>query len=134
MTATWSGRPSGPGAGSRVLGVEAERLAARYLVGNGYRVLDRNWRAGRRELDLVALQEDVVVFVEVKARRSGPQDPLEALNRAKLRDLRRAAAAWIRQHPRVGREFRFDVIGVRVRPGQPWELEHIPNAFFGEDC
>ncbi|MFQ5679264.1 MAG: YraN family protein [Gemmatimonadota bacterium] len=138
------GRPEPLGRGSRgvpgagetpgKLGAEAETLAARHLAGNGYRVLDRNWRAGRRELDLVVRRGEVVAFVEVKARGPGPQDPREALNRKKRREVRRAAEAWIHLHPGVGREFRFDVVAVRARAGRPVELEHIPNAFFGEDC
>lgn len=96
-------------------------------------ILDRNWRAGRRELDLVARDGDVIAFVEVKTRGPGPQAPLEAIGWAKRRDLRRAAEAWIHRHPGVGREFRFDAVGVRLLPGAPPEVEHVPAAFFADD-
>lgn len=82
----------------------------------------------------MALEGDVVAFVEVKARGRGPQQPLEAISRGKRRQVRRAAAAWIRQHPGVGREFRFDAIGVRFDTPAGPVIEHIRNAFFGEDA
>ncbi len=81
----------------------------------------------------MAGEGDVVAFVEVKARGPGPQDPLESLGPAKRRDLRRAAAAWIRAHPGVGGEFRFDVVAVRFAPGRAPEIEHVRNAFYGDD-
>lgn len=98
-------------------------------------ILDRNWRTGRRELDLVVRDGDVVAFVEVKTRRPGPAaaPPLEAIGRAKRRDLRRAAEAWIHDHPGVGREFRFDAVGVRLVPGEPPEVEHVPGAFYADE-
>lgn len=116
------------------LGAAAEELAARHLERRGARILARNWRTGRRELDLVALDGDVVAFVEVRARADGPQDPLDSLNWKKRRDLRRAAEAWIHSHPGLGREFRFDVVGVRVDHGGAPEIEHVRGAFTGDDC
>jgi putative endonuclease len=110
-----------------------EDIAAGYLKSRGLEILARNWRTGHRELDIVALDGRVVAFVEVKTRRGGPQDPLEAITRAKRREVRRAAASWIRAHPRVGMEFRFDAVAVRFKEGRQPTVEHIPNAFFGED-
>lgn len=123
------------GGSRRGLGATGEALAAEHLRRAGLRILDRNWRAGRRELDLVAQEGEVVAFVEVKARGPGPQDPLEALGPAKRRELRRAAAQWIRSHPGVGLEFRFDVVAVRIgASGAPPEVEHVRNAFYGDDA
>ncbi len=115
------------------VGRRGEELAARALAEAGLEVLDRNWRAGRRELDLVAREGDVVAFVEVKTRTPGPQAPLEGIGPRKRRDLRRAAERWIHAHPGVGREFRFDAVAVRIRPGGEADVEHVRNAFFGED-
>lgn len=114
-------------------GAAGEDLAEAHLRRAGLRILDRNWRSGHRELDLVAQEGQVVAFVEVKARGPGPQDPLEALGPAKRRDLRRAAGAWIRAHPGVGLEFRFDVVAVRLHPGAAAEVEHVRNAFYADD-
>lgn len=128
-----TGRRPDRGGGPAGLGPAAEALAARHLERAGLRILDRNWRSGRRELDLVALEGDVVAFVEVRARSGGPQDPLESLDRKKRRDVRRAAEAWVHAHPGIGREFRFDVVAVRVGVRKP-EVEHVRGAFTGDDC
>lgn len=118
-----------PGVGRR-----GEELAARALVSAGMEILDRNWRSGRRELDIVAREGDVVAFVEVKARTPGPQAPLEGIGPRKRRELRRAAESWIHAHPGVGREFRFDAVAVRFpRAGAP-EVEHVREAFFAGDA
>ena len=109
-------------------------MAARYLRARGLEILDRNWRSGRRELDIVALEGRVVAFVEVKTRHGGPQEPLEAISRAKRKDVRLAAASWIRAHPRVGSEFRFDAVGVRFEDGREPAVDYVRDAFFGEDA
>jgi len=115
------------------LGARGEDVAARYLVRAGYEILDRNWRAGRLELDLVARDGHTVVFVEVKTRSPGVQMPIEALSAAQRRRLVRAAGAWIGRHPRIGREFRFDLIGIRPRETGLAEIDHIAGAFTGDD-
>lgn len=125
-----SRRPSGPGRTARL----GERLAAEHLRRAGLEILDRNWRAGPRELDLVVREGDVVAFVEVKTRSSGADDPLAAIGVRKRRELRRAAAAWIHSHPGVGREFRFDAVAVRIPPGRSPGVEHVRDAFYGEDA
>lgn len=111
-----------------------EALAAAALEEAGLELLDRNWRAGRRELDLVVREDAVVAFVEVKTRSPGPQDPLEAIGRAKRRELRRAAGAWIRAHPGVGREFRFDAVSVELLRGGGHRVHHIRDAFFADEA
>lgn len=121
---------SGPDGG---VGARGEELAVRALRSAGLEILDRNWRSGRRELDVVAREGDVVAFVEVKARSAGPQAPLEAIGRRKRRDVRRAAESWIHAHPGVGREFRFDAVAVRVGPDGSPEVEHVRDAFFAGD-
>lgn len=81
----------------------------------------------------MARDGDVVAFVEVKARGPGPQAPLEAIGRAKRRDVRRAAEHWIHAHPGVGREFRFDAIGIRTVEGRTG-IRYIRDAFTGDDA
>lgn len=110
-----------------------EDIAAAYLTARGFAILNRNWRAGRAELDIIAREGDIVAFVEVKTRRGGPQEPLEAISREKKRRIRRAAAAWIAENPGVGREFRFDAIGVRLDVGGIAIVDHVRQAFYGED-
>ncbi len=106
-------------------------VAAEHLVRRGYRILARNWRWGRWELDIVARSGPTVVFVEVKTRRPGLQPPAEAVSPAKRRRLVHAARAWIHGHPGHGSEFRFDV--VTVLEGGPHPIvRHIADAFHAD--
>lgn len=116
------------------LGRKGEELAVRFLEQAGYRVLARNWRAGRREVDIVALRQGTVAFVEVKTRRPGPERPIESLGPRQRRALRRAAEAWIHSHPGIGKEFRFDLIAVEAVEGGEPSVEHLTNAFYGEEA
>jgi putative endonuclease len=122
------------GTASARLGRSGEELAARFLEKAGYRVLARNWRAGHSEVDIVALHGGTVAFVEVKTRRPGPERPIESLTPRQRRTLRRAAEAWIHAHPGIGNEFRFDLIAVEVAEGRPPRVEHLANAFYGEEA
>jgi putative endonuclease len=110
-------------------GLKGERVAERWLVRRGWRVLQRRYRSGRRDIDLVAERDGLVAFVEVKAR-SGTRfgDPVEAVNWKKRNDLVRSAATWIDRHGRVGENYRFDVIGVLVT-GSDVRIRHVENAF-----
>lgn len=81
----------------------------------------------------MARREGVVAFVEVKTRRRGPQRAVEALAPAQRRRIRRAAESWIHAHPGVGREFRFDLVTVDVAEDGAARVEHIEDAFYGDD-
>lgn len=113
----------------QALGRRGEDLAARLLRGAGYRILSRNWRVGRYEIDLVGARGDEIVFVEVKTRRPGPQPASESVTPAQRRNIARAAAAWMRTNPRVGREFRFDLIAVTWPENGGPQVQYIPAAF-----
>lgn len=116
------------------LGQWGEDAAARYLARNGYRILARNWRAGRLELDLVIRDGPVIAFVEVKTRRPGPQHAAEAVDRRKRARLRQAAARWIATRAERAAEYRFDVISVSVGPDGRGTIRHDTGAFTSEDC
>lgn len=117
----------------RALGSEGEGRAARYLQGRGYRIAARNVRAGGVEIDLVATRGRLVVFVEVKTRRSMRfGQPEEAVDAAKRARLVRGAAAWLREHPRGARRVRFDVIALHKRTDD-WRLRHFEGAFDAGD-
>ena len=110
-------------------GRRGERIAARFLKRNGCRILARNYRARRHEIDLIAEERatGTIVFVEVKTRTEGSYGrPMEAVDRNKQRFLRLAAQTWIMQHGMEERSARFDVIEVFL----PGDLVHrIENAF-----
>ena len=111
------------------LGRRGEDVAAQLLRRTGYRILARNWRAGRYEIDLVGMRRGEVIFVEVKTRRPGPQSASEAITPAQRRNISRAAAAWMRENPGVGSSFRFDLIAVTWHEGREPRLDCIPGAF-----
>ena len=107
----------------------AEDLAARYLADRGYSILDRNYRAGHKEIDLVAGRKGLVAFVEVKARASSEHGhPLEAITFSKRREIEYAARVWITQNGRPGLDYRFDAISVLTQNNQII-LEHIQSAW-----
>jgi putative endonuclease len=110
-------------------GAAGERLAERWLRMHGWRVLERRYRSGHRDIDLVAERDGLVAFVEVKARagtRFG--DPVEAVNWKKRQELVRSASVWIDRHGRPGEHYRFDVMAVLVT-GDRVRIRHVENAF-----
>lgn len=111
------------------LGRWGEEVAARYLMERGWRIRGRNLRFGARELDLVAQRRDLIAFVEVKTRSQGGDDPIETVGARKRREIRAAAAQWIRAHGRGRTWYRFDVIGVVPRPHGPPVVEHVEDAW-----
>ena len=110
-------------------GKTGERLAARHLRRSGYRILAKNWRVHRYEIDVIARERSTgtVVFVEVKTRTEGGYGrPMEAVDRNKQRFLRLAAEAWILENGMQERNARFDVVEVLL----PTEQVHrVENAF-----
>ncbi len=111
------------------LGRRGEDIAADYLRQRGWVVLARNYRAGPKELDLVAARRDVVAFVEVKTRSTATGGtPLEPIRALKRKAVETAARRWILEHGRPGTAYRFDAIAVEVR-GDSVHVEHIPDAW-----
>lgn len=110
-------------------GLLGERVAERWLEARGWRVLQRRYRSGHRDIDLIAQRDSLVAFVEVKARTGSEfGDPVEAVNWKKRNDLVRSASTWIDRHGRPGEVYRFDVIGVLVT-GPRIRVRHVENAF-----
>ena len=111
-------------------GWEGEELARGFLQRRGWRILDRRFRMGRLEIDLVARRGAVVAFIEVKTRFSDAfGSPLEAVTAGKQREISRVASAWIDRHGKPGEGYRLDVIGVTMRPSGPPRIEHVADAF-----
>lgn len=108
-----------------------EDLVARYCAETGVEVLDRNWRVGEGELDLVVQDADgAVIAVEVKTRRGlSFGSPIESVTEEKVARLRRLLGLWLREHPQVrARSIRLDVVGVLVQPGRPVQLRHLTGV------
>ena len=122
-----------PSPASARTGLDGENAAVRLLQDMGWRILARNWRSGHLELDIIAEEDGVLVFVEVKTRaRSGLQSPHEALTAVKKERLMRAAQSWLAAHDAWERPCRFDLVCVTAHAGT-YQTELIRHVMeFGE--
>lgn len=111
------------------LGRNGEDIATEYLEKNGYKILERNWRFGRIEVDIIACNDDYLVFVEVKTRASDRWgNPEFSVTNDKIKRIVEAAESYINKFP-IELPVRFDVISVIIN-GDKIELEHFDDAFF----
>lgn len=111
-------------------GTLGEQLACQFMEAQGYEVLDRNWRHGRHELDIVARKGPELVVVEVKTRSSDQHgQPEEAVKKGKRGRLIQAANAYVMAMD-ISLGLRFDIISIILHPsGKPY-IHHIPDAFY----
>ena len=114
----------------RAFGLESETLAARFLSQRGYRIVERNYRTRRGEIDLVAYDGHTLVFVEVKTRRSTAfGEPHGAIDRRKQIRMERLAHQYLHHRRLEDRDCRFDLVFIHVKEGQPPVIELMQNAF-----
>lgn len=101
--------------GNHADGVRGEDMAATYLETAGYRILERNWRFHRNEIDIIAMEDDALVFIEVKKRQDSVHGyGCEAVDHAKQQRIRRVAEAYLSYTKRAQTETqcRFDVVSI----------------------
>ncbi|MCX6280724.1 MAG: YraN family protein [Bacteroidetes bacterium] len=111
------------------LGKKGEDLAAEHLLGKGFKILARNFRAGKAEIDIVALDKGILVIAEVKTRNTHYFGEPEAwVTPAKQKLLIRAANAFVKYKGFRG-EVRFDLVSV-IADDKGTEIRHIPDAFY----
>lgn len=114
----------------RAFGAAGEDMAAAWYEAEGYRVLARNWRCRDGELDLVVARPDVLVFCEVKTRRSDAYGgPAAAVTHAKQRRIRGLALRWLREHEVRAPALRFDVVAIRKVRGHAPHIEVLEGVF-----
>jgi putative endonuclease len=120
-----------PKADAHSLGRWGEVQAGEHLSRNGWRILARNYRFGRREVDLVIRKADLVAFVEVKTRAGeGYGSPEEAITRLKRREIEAVAKEFLIRHRLSRLEVRFDVFAILVGPGRRvLRVEHVEDAW-----
>ncbi len=110
-----------------------ETAAAEFLEQQGWRIVERNWRSGRGEVDIIAWsEEEILVFVEVKTRSgegNGYGSPEESIDAKKQDQLVRAAGAYMESID-YNWEIRFDVVAVILKEGKVLEIRHVEDAFF----
>ncbi len=112
-------------------GKRGEELAVSYLLSNGYKVLEQNFRSKGGEVDVVAEDTDsTIVFVEVKCRSSLVFGlPQQAVTARKQRQISKGALAWLSRARKHDSPARFDVIAALITGSAKFEIEHIVNAF-----
>ena len=112
------------------IGQLGEDAAVNLLISKGYKILDRNFRAGRLEIDIVALKDNFLVFVEVKTRDENfLYSPESAVNRRKQSNIISAARFYIGRFKRT-EEARLDVITVLHKNGVITDVKHYERAYF----
>lgn len=110
------------------LGQKGEDLAAEYYRKNNYVILDRNWKCYHLEVDLIVLNEDYIVFCEVKTRSyTTLGEPETFVTPQKQKNLIRAANLYLIRRS-INKEVRFDIISI-ITKGENYQVHHIPNAF-----
>lgn len=111
------------------IGNSGESVACTHLINAGYKILERNWRHGHDEIDIVAENETFIIFCEVKTRKNNSFGAPETfVNKQKQRFLIRAANAYLTQK-NIEKEARFDIIAITDLWGRQ-EIAHLPNAFY----
>ena len=112
-------------------GALGEMLAEQILVKKGYQIHFRNWRTGKKEIDLIASYDNQWIFVEVKTRRSNafgyPEDAVDARKKGHMRE---AAAAFLLQNPTGFPTLRYDVVSITFFPAGEPECIHYEDAFY----
>lgn len=109
-------------------GAEGEELATHFLIEKGYKIIERNWRSGKQEIDIIALKDNVLHFIEVKALvKPSDNNPEERVNYKKFRHLAKAAEAYTEDHP-ASYEIQYDVVSVIL--SKPPVIDFFEDLFY----
>lgn len=112
------------------IGARGEEIAADHLIQNGFKILERNWRHRKTEIDIIAMQGDVLVFIEVKTRTDDYfGEPATFAQDKQLKRVASSASVYMHQ---IGHdwEVRFDVIGVLMKGPQRAEIIHYKDVYW----
>ncbi|HET9946552.1 MAG TPA: YraN family protein [Patescibacteria group bacterium] len=111
------------------IGKAGENIAAEYLKKHGYKILERNFQGKQGEIDIISIKDNVLVFVEVKTRRSVQfGTPLEAIRHAKLDAILLTAGYYTATHHNLPSQQRIDAIAVILDEKlTPISVEHMEN-------
>jgi putative endonuclease len=112
-----------------ILGKKGEDLAVDFLLKNGYDILERNWRTGRDEIDIIARKDNLLIIVEVKTRSTDYfGEPEEAVTTKKQMFLVRATDKYVNEKE-IDDLIRYDIISIILKPGNH-TIHHIEDAFY----
>ncbi|MCB9210300.1 MAG: YraN family protein [Ignavibacteriales bacterium] len=112
------------------IGDKGEDLAIEMLVNENYEIVERNYRFGHGEIDIIAKKNDILVFIEVKTRKNLEYGmPELAVTKNKQRQIRKIAEAYLYEKKISDIDCRIDVIAILIKKNLPPEINHIENAF-----
>ena len=112
------------------VGKIGEDLAAKFLEEKGYNIIERNYRFGHGELDIIAEKNNMLIFIEVKTKKHGDfGDPINWIKRGKQLQMGRIARGYLYERNITDRDCRFDVVLVTWQDGL-WKIDHLENAFW----
>jgi putative endonuclease len=111
------------------VGNKGESLAEDYIKRKGYKIIQRNYRCRLGEIDIIAKDDDTIVFIEVRTKQNenfgSPQDSVTS---TKINKISKTALRFIQEKNLSGYSYRFDFIAITFSQGKP-NIEHIENAF-----
>lgn len=111
------------------IGDKGEGIAAEWLTEQGFQILERNWRCGRYETDIIATRDGRLHFIEVKTKRSGRYGlPEMQVDRRKLNRMIASGTEFIRLHP-GWKWIRFDIIAIQLFTNAPARIDHIQDLY-----
>lgn len=115
-------------------GKQAEQHTVEYLESKGYRIVAKNFRYQKAEIDIIAEYENLLIIIEVKARANNLFiEPYEAVDKRKIKLIVSAADAFLRENPYES-EVRFDIVSIIRGEGNQLKIQHIENAFESFDA
>ncbi len=111
-------------------GNKGENYACDLLVENNFTIIERNYRYGHGEIDIIAMDGEILVFVEVKTRKNLEfGEPIQGITRGKQRQIRKIAEGYLMEKNISDVDCRFDIVGVQLRGNEAPKINHIENAF-----
>lgn len=111
------------------LGKKGEEIAVDYLIKNGYKIIQRNYRYLKAEVDIIAQKSDTLIAVEVKTRSSDYyENPQDAVKPKKIKLMVSAIDNYVNEHS-LDVEVRFDIIAITFQQNKP-KIEHLEDAFY----
>lgn len=112
------------------LGKSGEDYAVYFLCNKGYTIIHRNYRCRFGEIDIIANLKDILIFVEVKTRKSAfLESPFEAVTQKKQQQISKVAQEYLSKNKLFGSDARFDVVSIFLAKNNLPQIEHLENAF-----
>lgn len=112
------------------IGNYGEKIATDFLIEKGFKIIEQNYHFGHGEIDIIAKDNNVLVFVEVKTRKNLEfGDPILAVTKNKQRQLKKIAEAYLYEKEITNTDCRIDVIGILLYKNLPPKITYIENAF-----